>query len=42
MARVADKCWHTVSYPVGHNESTMLVICQKDFLDNDTVYKKID
>ncbi|QBG48545.1 hypothetical protein EGM51_14465 [Verrucomicrobia bacterium S94] len=37
-----EKCWHTTPYPVEHNESTMLVICKKDFLDEDTVYEKID
>lgn len=39
---LADKCWHTAPYAVDQDESTMLVICRKDFLDNDTVYKKID
>lgn len=37
-----EKCWHTAPYPVEHAESTMLVICKKDFLDEDTVFEKID
>lgn len=37
-----EKCWHTAPYPVEHAESSMLVICKKDFLDNDTVFEKID
>ncbi len=37
-----EKCWHTAPYPVEHDESLMLVICKKDFLDDDTVYEKID
>lgn len=33
------KCWHGECYPVDKNEITLLVIFQKDALDNDTVYK---
>ncbi|MDZ8118526.1 ureidoglycolate lyase [Pontiella agarivorans] len=36
-----EKCWHTTPYPVDHDESAMLVMCKKDFLDDDTVYEKI-
>lgn len=36
------KCWHTAPYPLGHEQSSMLVICKRNFLDNDTVFEKID
>lgn len=39
---LAEKCWHTVPYPAESDEICMLVICKKDFLDNDTFYEKID
>ncbi|VGO22208.1 ureidoglycolate lyase [Pontiella sulfatireligans] len=39
---LADKCWHTAPFAVDIEENIMLVICKKDFLDNDTVYEKID
>ena len=39
---LADKCWHTAPYAVDIAENTMLVIAKKDFLDDDTVYEKID
>jgi hypothetical protein len=34
--------WHSAPYPVDHDESSMLVICEKGFLENDTVFEKID
>ncbi len=39
---LAEKCWHGATYPVDQDEITLLVIFQKDALDNDTVYKPLD
>jgi ureidoglycolate hydrolase len=39
---LAEKCWHSATYPVDKDEITLLVIFQKDALDNDTVFEDID
>lgn len=39
---LAEKCWHSATYPLDQDEITLLVIFQKDTLDNDTVFEDLD
>jgi len=39
---LAEKCWHTATYPVDKDEITLLVLFKKDSLDNDTVFEAIN
>jgi len=39
---LAEKCWHSPTYPVDKDEITLLVIFKKDSLDNDTVFEPIN
>ncbi|WP_077341823.1 ureidoglycolate lyase [Pseudocolwellia agarivorans] len=38
---LAEKCWHSATYPIDKDEITLLIIFQKDALDNDTVFEDI-
>ena len=38
---LAEKCWHPATYPIDKDEITLLIIFQKDALDNDTVFEDI-
>ena len=39
---LAEKCWHSIMYPVDQDEITVLVVFNKDALEEDTVFEDLD
>ena len=39
---LAEKCWHSATYPIDRDEITLLVIFKENSLENDTIFKNLD